>query len=55
METDALTRQDLAYLGAASLLSIAFFSFFGRDLMLATAACVAANLLLILGMARFGL
>jgi len=45
---------DLLVLGGLGVLSVVFCSFFGRDLAIASAACVAANFLLILGLAASG-
>lgn len=45
---------DLLVLGGLGVLSVVFFSFFGRDLAIASIACVAVNFLLILGLAASG-
>jgi len=45
---------DLLVLGGLAALSVVFFGFFGRDLAIASAVCVVANFLLILGLAAVG-
>jgi hypothetical protein len=45
---------DLLVLGGLGVLSVVFFAFFGKDLALASAVCVAVNFLLILGLAAAG-
>lgn len=46
--------RDLLVLGALGVSSVVFFGFFGRDLALASAVCVAVNFLLIFGLAAAG-